>query len=318
MTIVFQLQLVSQQSNTPWAPAVSAVIPTYQREQILLDTIHHLIRLEVPPAEIVIVDQTPKHEPATEGDLTQLASQGKIRWLRIAHPSIPHAMNVGLEQARFEIVLFLDDDIIPDPNLIAAHARAHETGSKIVAGQVLQPGEDPVPDSSETSLFQFRSSLRQYISEPMGCNFSVKRTLALRIGGFDENFVHVAYRYEAEFGSRALAAGERILFEPAASIRHLKASKGGTRAYGEHLTTIRPSHSVGAYYYFIRSKSVPRRLASILLRPLRAVRTRHHLLHPWWILPTLTAEFLGFAWAVFLALRGPRLLVGNEGPIERP
>jgi GT2 family glycosyltransferase len=147
----------------------------------------------------------------------------------------------------------------------------------------------------------------------MGGNFSIKRDLALKLGGFDENFVHVAYRFEAEFASRALAAGENILFEPSASIRHLKASKGGTRAYGEHLTTIRPSHSVGAYYYFIRSRSVPRRMASILLRPFRAIRTRHHLLHPWWIPATLFAEISGFVWAVALALRGPRL-IGGKAP----
>jgi GT2 family glycosyltransferase len=303
--------------NKSTAPALSAVIPTYQREQVLLDTIDHLLSLATPPAEIVVVDQTPEHEPHTDGELTRLEGEGSIRWIRLVHPSITHAMNVGLELARSDIVLFLDDDIIPDQDLIAAHARAHETGRSIVAGQVLQPGEEPFTERVGVNTFLFRSNRRQDISELMGGNFSIKRELALRLGGFDENFVHVAYRFEAEFASRALASGAKILFEPAASIRHLKASKGGTRAYGEHLTTIRPSHSVGAYYYFIRARSVPRRLAGIALRPLRAVRTRHHLLHPWWILPTLVAEFLGFAWAVLLAIRGPRLISNKVEAAER-
>ena len=296
---------------------VSAVIPTYRREQILIDTVNHLLRLQVPPVEIVVVDQTPKHEPDTDSKLRRLDDQGKIRWIRLAHPSITHAMNVGLEQARGEVVLFLDDDIIPDRNLISAHLSAHEEGSSIVAGQVLQPGEEPFVDLGGGGGFLFRSDRSQYISELMGGNFSIKRELALNLGGFDENFVHVAYRFEAEFASRALAAGEKILFDPAASIRHLRATKGGTRSYGEHLTTIRPSHSVGAYYYFIHSRSVPRRLASILMRPIRAVRTKHHLLHPWWIIPTLISEGLGFIWAVFLAMRGPRLIARNEAELER-
>ena len=298
-------------------PGISAVIPTYQREQVLVHTIYHLLRLDVPPAEIIIVDQTHDHEAATNDALTLLAGEGKIGWIRLTQPSITHAMNVGLEQARSDIVMFLDDDIVPDANLIAAHACDHQTGSNIVAGQVLQPGEEPLDDALDPGPFQFRSSRRQYISEIMGGNFSIKRDLALMLGGFDENFVHVAYRFEAEFASRALSSGEKILFEPAASIRHLRATKGGTRSYGEHLTTIKPSHSVGAYYYFIRARSVPRRIAGILLRPLRAVRTRHHLLHPWWIPATLIAELLGFVWAVILALRGPRLITGNGGPIER-
>ena len=298
---------------------VSVVIPTYQREGVLIDSLKHLLKLHSPPAEILVVDQTREHQVETLNILAEFDSTQQVRWIRLTHPSITHAMNVGLERAINDVVLFLDDDIIPDSNLIAAHANAHdESGCNIVAGQVLQPGQEPLAETEEVRGFEFRSNRRQYISELMGGNFSIKRDLALKLGGFDENFVQVAYRFEAEFASRALAAGEKILFEPTASIRHLKASKGGTRTYGEHLTTIKPSHSVGAYYYFIRSKRAPHRLGSILLRPLRAVRTRHHLLRPWWIIPTLVSEFLGFAWAILLAVRGPRLISGSVEVAERP
>ena len=36
----------------------------------------------------------------------------------------------------------------------------------------------------------------------MGGNFSVRRDIALRLGGFDEQFVRVAYNFEAEFAHR--------------------------------------------------------------------------------------------------------------------
>jgi GT2 family glycosyltransferase len=295
-------------------PRISAIIPTYQRARVLLETIDYLLRLKLPPAEILIIDQTAEHEAETTQTLTQLESAGKIRWLRLPEPSIPHAMNVGLNEARHEVVLFLDDDIIPDAGLIAAHADA-QSRCNIVAGQVLQPGEEPLMPSEEIGQFRFRSNCAQYITEIMGGNFSIQRDLALRLGGFDENFVHVAYRFEAEFAHRALAAGEKILFEPRASIRHLKAEHGGTRAFGHHLTTIRPSHAVGAYYYLLRSKGRSRRLRQIIARPLRAVRTRHHLMHPWWIPATLIGETLGFFWAVLLVLRRPRLV--GEVPHRR-
>jgi GT2 family glycosyltransferase len=291
---------------------ISAVIPTYQREQVLLDTIDHLLKLESTPAEILVIDQTQVHEPETAQILGRLEDIGKIRWIRLPQPSITHAMNIGLEEASNEIVLFLDDDIIPGQNLIAAHARAHlQDGCSIVAGQVLQPGEQPLSVESQSDPFRFCSNQPQYISELMGGNFSIKRKLALELGGFDENFVQVAYRFEAEFAERALASGEKIYFEPAASIRHLKANRGGTRAYGNHLTTISPSHAVGAYYYLLRSKT-SNRLLKIIARPLRAIRTRHHLSRPWWIPPTLIAEGLGLIWAVLLAIRGPRLITNQE------
>ena len=289
---------------------ISAVIPTYQREQVLLDTIDHLLKLEPAPAEILVVDQTEEHEPETTQALGRLENAEKIRWIRLPQPSITHAMNIGLEEAQNEAVLFLDDDIIPGQTLIEAHASAHlQHRVNIIAGQVLQPGEEPA--IRESDPFRFCSTRPRFISELMGGNFSIKRKLALELGGFDENFVQVAYRFEAEFAERALARGEKIYFEPAASIRHLKASRGGTRAYGHHLTTIRPGHAVGAYYYLLRSKT-SNRLVKILARPLRAIRTRHHLSRPWWIPPTLIAEGLGLIWAILLAIRGPRLITNQE------
>lgn len=305
-----EFALASSHSVGPSSiPRITAVIPTYKRERVLVETIDHLLGLQSGPAEILVVDQTREHEPETQQVLGELESAEKIRWIRRSRPSITHAMNVGLQEARSEIVLFLDDDIIPGADLISAHSRAHAMqGCNIVAGQVLQPGEEPLADEPGEAGFRFRSNRRQHISELMGGNFSIKRDVALKLGGFDENFVHVAYRFEAELAARALAAGEKILFEPEASILHMKARTGGTRSYGEHLTTIKPSHSVGEYYYLLRSRGIPDRMLKIIGRPFRAIRTRHHLSHPWWIPGTLIAEAWGFLWAVALAVRGPRLI----------
>lgn len=296
--------------------SISVIIPTYRREEVLLNTIDYLVQLEPAPFEILVIDQTTEHDPTTSAVLKEHNNHNRISWVRLQHPSITRAMNEGLQRARAGIVLFLDDDIVPHPNLIAGHLSAHEAGHKIVAGQVLQPGESPLRQSKTSKGFAFNSSQKQFIAEFIGCNFSVDRRFALAIGGFDENFVHVAYRYEAEFADRALTIGERILFEPGASVRHLKTERGGTRSYGHHLTTIRPSHAVGAYYFLLRSRNISRRLLNLISRPLRAVRTKHHATHPWWIPATLAAEAMGFIWALFLYLRGPRLLRQSQDSVR--
>jgi GT2 family glycosyltransferase len=291
---------------------ISVVIPTYQREQVLVDTIQYLADLSPAPAEILVIDQTLNHESGTQSKLEQFQREGLVRWIRMERPSITAAMNLGLRESRSDIVLFLDDDVVPGQSLVVAHMSAHSAGHHIVAGQVLQPGEEPIPESVKSRPFIFASSCQQMITELMAGNFSIKRELGLALGGFDENFVQVAYRFESEFAQRALSAGERIYFEPKASIRHLKVSSGGTRAFGHHLTTIRPSHAVGAYYFLLRSHNVSRRCLNLLRRPFRAVRTKHHATHPWWIPATLASEAMGFAWALFLYLRGPRLLTNSR------
>jgi len=291
---------------TPSRP-ISIVIPTYGRERTLTDTIDALLRLDVAAAEILVLDQTPGHERHTEALLREWSDSGRIRWFRLSGPSIPEAMNRGLLEASQDIVLFLDDDIVPFPGLVRAHAEMHGGEDELVAGRVLQPWNVDIASATWEAM-QFASTECREIDRFMGGNFSVGRKAALAIGGFDENFVRVAYHFEREFADRWRARGGRILFCPAAAIRHLKAASGGTRAYGFHLTTISPAHAVGAYYYLLRSQPAAGRPRAFLARWIGSVTTRHHLRRPWWIPVTLTAELCGMLWALGLFARGPRLL----------
>lgn len=304
--------------------SISILIPTYGRDQVLVDTISALLALPCPASEILVLDQSARHLEECESQLARWHEQQAIRWLRIPYPSITVAMNLGLVTAKNDHVLFVDDDIIPDPHLLSAHqsaARAYP--GTLIAGRVLQPWHQGQADP-EKSPFQFNSLVGRYHDEFMGGNVSMNRHLALKIGGFDRNFVKVAYRFEAEFAFRWLRSGHRIRYEPEALIHHLKVSSGGTRAYSHHLTTVRPDHAVGRYYYYWRTCSLPVALANSIRNFVFSVYTRHHLRKPWWIPVTLLAELRGFLWSCQLALSGPslqqlppiKLLVVASHPIQ--
>jgi len=286
---------------------ISIAIPTYRREQVLLDTIDYLLSLQPAASEILVLDQTEKHESSTELRLQELAESGSIRWLRFDQASIPKTMNRGLLEAKQEIVLFLDDDICPEPELLTSHLSAHaKLPDVLVAGRVIQPWQEGV-DLSENDSFHFAGLKSGWIEGFMGGNFSIRRETALLLGGFDENFVRVAYRFEAEFAYRFLKAGNRIYFEPRACLHHLKTEDGGTRAFGEHLTTWKPDHTVGAYYYFLRTGTG----FAFFLRPILSIATHYHLKHPWQIPLTLLAELRGMLWALKLFCGGPRYVDTN-------
>jgi GT2 family glycosyltransferase len=287
-------------------PTLSVVVPTYRREAVLVDTVQALLRQSAVP-EIVVVDQTERHEQETQRQLEQWDAEGKISWQRLSVPSIPSAMNHGLLRATGEVVLFLDDDIVPDPHLIEAHRSAHAARDcAVIAGRVIQPWH---ADGS-VAMTGFAATEARDCDEFMGGNFSIRRDFALRLGGFDERFVGVAYRFEAELAARIRCAGGRIRFEPAACLRHLKASAGGTRTFGDHLRSASALHSVGEYYFLLRTRPNGW-IVRMLARPWRSVATRHHLKRPWWIAPVLVAEFAGMLWALVLWAQGPKLLFGR-------
>jgi len=285
---------------------LSIVIPSYRREGVLIESLQYLLGLADRADEILVIDQTEQHEPTTRERLTALDASGAIRWICLRPPSIPAAMNAGLLAATGEVVLFLDDDVRPDPALVSAHRRAHaDFPDALIAGRVIQPWQEGV-DFSAVETFCFAGEKPFWITEFIGCNFSLRRERAMALGGFDQNFVRVAYRFEAEFSHRFCAAGGRIRFAPLACLHHLHVGAGGTRSFGEHLATLRPDHAVGAYYFALRTQSVWGCLAEFVRRPLRAVATRHHLRRPWWIAGTLLAELRGMLWAWRLHRAGPK------------
>jgi GT2 family glycosyltransferase len=297
-------------------PSISVAIPTYKREETLLDTLSQLLALNHHACEILVIDQTISHQAETTAALERLAVSGRIVWHRLNEPSIPKAMNHALKVARAEIVLFVDDDIQLTSDLVFEHAKEYKDPEvSCVAGRVIQRWEEELDECESTWLdgrtddpdaFRFNSGKRTDVKRFMGGNFSIRRQLALSTGGFDENFVKAAYRFEAEFANRMLHAGLRISFQPAASLIHLRANTGGTRSSGDHLRTIWPAHSVGRYYYLMMVNQAHRRFRRIVFGPLYAVHTRHHLTRPWWIPITLLAELWGAVWALWLFVRGPK------------
>jgi glycosyltransferase involved in cell wall biosynthesis len=303
---------------------LTVAIPTLGRDDVLVETINYLLYLNKVPDEILIVDQTDLHTKKIEDDLLQLHHLKKIVWIRLKIKSITHAMNVALREAKGERVLFLDDDIIPDDNLISAHMLSSSVyPSAIIAGRVLQPWHNGQADMSGKK-FLFNSLDAREVDSFMGGNVSVPRISALEIGGFDTNFVKVAYHFEAEFAYRWISSGKKIYYNPNALIHHLKTARGGTRSYGNHLQTVKPDHAVGRYYYYLSRYLIRQGLTRCLKDLSTAIVTKHHLRKPHWIPLTFIAELLGLLWALILYRSGKgtiksekkNLLILSSHPIQ--
>lgn len=303
-------------------PDVSVIIATYDRGPVLLDTLRQLATLSHPALEILIIDQTPEPDEAVSRALSRFQAEGRVRWVRRDTPSITAAMNHGAWLARAPVLLYLDDDIRLTGELVLAHATAHaRTGAAIVAGQVIQPWEQPLPPGEggygpgheqEPDAFRFNASEPGPARRFIGCNVSMRRDAVFALGGFDENFHGAAYRFEADFAERAFREGMRIVFDPEAGLAHLRAARGGTRRFRSHLRTLAPWHSVGRFYYCLVHCRAPGVLRYTLQESLRTVAARDHLRRPWWIPLSAVAELGGLLWAARLRLGGPRHALSRE------
>lgn len=315
---------MADKKSVPDCVPISVAIPTYRREEVLTHTIAQFLEQRPRALELLVIDQTELHSPATMQQLELWNIQGQIRWLRLGQPSQPGALNHALLHATQAIVLFLDDDVEIVPGFVASHAsHFHDASVWAVVGQVLQPGEVELTEFVHqprtgplTDLdFPFRSARPSSISNGMSGNLSVRRDKALALGGFDENFLPpVSYRFDSEFCKRLVRAGGRIRFEPRARIYHLRAERGGTRSTGSHMTSASPIHGVGDYYFALRQGLSVETVLYLIRRPFREIRTRFHLRNPWWIPVKLIGELRAFLLAVRLWKRGPRFIEDGHAP----
>jgi glycosyltransferase involved in cell wall biosynthesis len=217
------------------APSVSVIVPTYRREALLRRTLADVLKLRWPDLEIIVVDQTEEHEPATTELLDALRT--RIWHVRHAPPGVLSAVNRGLVAARGEIALLLDDDIaISDPDLVASHVANYGDASVgAVAGRVLDaanPREGAYDAGAADPVWGFFHSrwdhrVRADVTSAPGANMSVRREAILRLGGLDERITGNAFRWENDVCLSLRAAGLRTVYDPRPTVYHYYGSPGG-------------------------------------------------------------------------------------------
>ncbi len=300
--------------------SVAVVIPTYNRGALLLDTLKMLLDQDLPPREILVMDQT-EYEVDSEIriQLKELNDNTQVRWHQLAQPSIPAAMNAGLSLAQTDWVLFLDDDIRVNKTFITALTEVlNEKHHLAYVGQVVQPWQKancpPSPRPSRRGLkrdldFEFNSNEEAELENCMAGNLCVNREAAITAGGFDENFTGAAYRFETEFSQRFCSVhNSKILYSPDFLIDHLHANRGGTRSHEDFLTSSLPSHSVGDYYFALVRGLGFEKISYCLKRLFGSIFAKFYLTHPWYIPVRILAESRGVMVALRLKRNGQHLL----------
>lgn len=122
-------------------PAVSVLIPAYCEERLIGETLEWATRIDYPDYEVVVVDDA--STDGTLGAVRPFVERGQVRLIaKDTNEGKAMAMNDALPCLRGEIVLIMDADARPDPQLLKwivphfQHARvAGVTGNPRVANR---------------------------------------------------------------------------------------------------------------------------------------------------------------------------------------
>jgi GT2 family glycosyltransferase len=178
------------------APRVSVVIPTFNGERFLTDTLRAVLAQGGVPFELIVVD-----DGSTDGTVALVgATAPSARRVRQANAGVSAARNHGLRLARGEFVVFLDQDDIWHPQMLhrqVAWLDAHPEHDVVVCPyQHWQPGADggyappqqAWPPASEGVDPDFTGWVyHQFLFDCWALTSAtlMRREAALAVGGFD-------------------------------------------------------------------------------------------------------------------------------------
>ncbi|CEJ43204.1 Glycosyl transferase, family 2 (Putative glycosyl transferase) [Umezakia ovalisporum] len=227
-------------------PLISVIIPTYRREEMLRDSIVDILNQDYPYFEVLVVDQSPTHQPEIQAYLEEISAAGKIQWFRLHWASLPGARNYGVRRAQGKIILFIDDDVKITSQFLAAHAKNYMQNPEVgaVAGRVFDRGklsdsngelqiEYLPPQAMNPAIAWYHLDLvhtikPQQVLTARGCNMSFRREIFTQHKlNFDERFRGSAVREESDFCLRLRKTGYKIWYDPDAYLIHLGQETGG-------------------------------------------------------------------------------------------
>lgn len=214
---------------------ISVIIPTYKGSKILGDTIRslreqrHLIPQDY---EIIVVDNSSSEEVSNivekEKGLIPL-----IRYVEESNLGLHNVRHRGAKEAKANILLYIDDDIIADSNLLFEIIKCYDdTEVGCVGGKILPKWEVEPPQWLNLFPKGYLSILDdkegpKAVQWLYGCNFSIQKGLLFEIGGFNPDAFGEKkmwwYRGDGEIGllKKVHHTGKKIIYNPKAIVWHV-------------------------------------------------------------------------------------------------
>ncbi len=189
--------------------SVSIVLPTYNRLQQLQKVLAGLEAQTYPLTDFEVLVVSDGATDGTNEFLRTYATPLALQLFVQPNQGAATARNLGVTKAQGDLIIFLDDDVVPAPALIAEHVITHaqHTGDVVVLGPMLTPPDftlKPWVHWEQAMLYKQYADIAAERWQPTARQFytgnaSVARHDLLATGGFDTSLrraedVELAYR----------------------------------------------------------------------------------------------------------------------------
>jgi glycosyltransferase involved in cell wall biosynthesis len=201
----------------------SVIVPTFNRLERLKQVLAGLEQQDFPLADFEVVVVSDGSTDGTEEFLRSYQTPLQLKPIFQKNQGVAAARNAGLAQAKEDILIFVDDDVVPMPCLVGEHIHSQlgANGRRIVLGPMLTPPDFnmlPWVKWEQAMLMKQYKAMENRLWEPTARQFytgntSVPRKEVLDAGGFDPAFSRAE---DVELAYRLASRGLTFLYNPQA------------------------------------------------------------------------------------------------------
>lgn len=227
----------------PEHPLVTVVIPTLKNLRRLIPCVDGILRSRYEKLDVLVVNNDP-----AEGDVEarlseEFDSDGRVRYAHQPLIGVSNARNVAIDQAKGEIVIFADDDVVVDSNWVGAIVDVFTTQPKTdcVTGPILAAEMESRAQHLLEQYGGFDKGFERQIfdmdeyrrHEPMypfdagrfgsGANMAFRLEVFRKLGGFSTTLGPGTPTWGGEdidLARRLVWAGHQLTYEPMAAVWH--------------------------------------------------------------------------------------------------
>jgi GT2 family glycosyltransferase len=205
-------------------PSVSVITPTFQRRESLRRALRSLTRQTVAHHEYEVIVSIDRSTDGTREMIEALNPPYAIHVAKSAGAGRAAACNAGIELARGEVLILLDDDMEPAPQFIERHRSHHGPASRVcVMGAVPVRTDGGSPMASRYVAAKFaahseRIAQADHVFVPRDFysgNASLRAEVLREVGGFNESFGMYGNE-DVDLGIRLRAAGAQFRYDGSA------------------------------------------------------------------------------------------------------
>jgi glycosyltransferase involved in cell wall biosynthesis len=170
-------------------PLISALVCTYGRGRLVVETVSSILTNTHANFELVVVDQSKDNE--TLEALKRFGTDSRLKYLKSTTIGKGDALNAGLDETKGSAIVITDDDCTVPPNWLETFASIFVTYPKVaVAFCCVEAGEHDrtagfVPDFVRTGDRMLTTMHDARHVRGLGAGIAVRRDMIEGIGGFD-------------------------------------------------------------------------------------------------------------------------------------